>query len=181
MKRTTQAEIDEMRARGYDQVIIREAKFSRVRTAMAEQLIGRVREAFKGVELGGGVGLLQGIALDDYASPEVIGQHRAMDEKKDWERLEVKQLNRASLCFFDAFGVRFHLPALMVADLKGELDMSLAFFLTRLDELGLAQFAALSGPQRSVVREYLLFIKDDPGDTYYRKEIDRALEEYWVA
>ena len=64
MRRTTQAEIDDMRARGFDSETIRQAEFSEKRTAEADSLSDRVREAFTDIKLGDGVGLFEGQTSD---------------------------------------------------------------------------------------------------------------------
>jgi len=182
MRRTTQTEIDEMWSRGYDPEIIRQAKFSEARTAEAEKLCERVSEAFEGVALGAGVGLFEGQAIDDYESDGIRYQERAKDEKESWERLESKHLNAcsSSLSFFDALGMRFHLPAFMIADLRGEFGMGMEFTLTHLSDHSKEKFELLSPAQRQVVRMYLQFLGEDPDSKGYHTDIDRALNDYWT-
>jgi len=181
MRRTTQAEIDQMRACGFDPETIRQAEFDGKRTAQAESLCDRVREAFSNVTLGVGVGLFEGQAIDDYETEIIRRQNRDKDEKEAWERIEVKHLNAcySSLSFFDALGMRFHLPAFIIADLKGEYDMGMEFTLTHLDAYTREQFHLLNQEQRQVVREYLLFMREDPESEFYYADIDRALSNYW--
>ncbi len=171
-----------MRARGFDPEVIRETEFSEKRTVEADKLCERVREAFRGVRLGVGVGLFEGQAIDDYETPEVRGRQRAKDEKEFWDRIETKHLNacHSSLSFFDALGMRFHLPAFIIADLKGEFGMGMAFTLTYLNEYSRSKFGLLNHEQRSVVREYLQFLREDPDSEFDYADIDRALNEYWI-
>ncbi len=182
MRRTTQAEINEMWSRGYDPEIIRQAEFSEARTAKADELCERVKEAFEGVILGAGVGLFEAQAVDDYEADEARRQKRDKDEKESWERIDAKQLNAcsSSLSFFDALGMRFHLPAFMIADLKGEYGMGMEFTLTHLSDHSKAKFELLSPAQRQVVRMYLQFLSEDPDSAYHHAEIDRALNDYWT-
>ena len=79
----------------------------------------RIREAFAGVALGDGIGLWQGQALDDYADDAIIAESRSRDETEEWTRLSAGDLNRchSSLSFFDAAGMRFHLPAFLLSEL----------------------------------------------------------------
>lgn len=97
-----------------------------------DQLIKDIESAFEAVVLGDGVGLWQGQALDDYATTDEVQAARDKDEKHDWRRLAPKDLNRchSSLSFFDAYGMRFHLPAFMITDLRGEFEHSLEFSIT---------------------------------------------------
>ncbi len=182
MRRTTQAEIDEMWSRGYDPVIIRQAEFSEARTVEADELCERVREAFAGVVLGAGVGLFEGQSIDDYETDEVRRQKREKDEKVSWERITAKHLNacHSSLSFFDALGMRFHLPAFLIADLKGDYGMGMEFTLTHLSDHSKEQFELLSPAQRHVVRVYLQFLSEDPDSGFHHADIDRALNDYWT-
>src|SRR5438046_507176 len=90
-----------------------------------------VREAFRGVTLGEGVGLLEGRGIDDYEVQEVLDAYRSQDEKEDWSKIPVDALNNcySSLSFFDAEGLRFHLPAYLIADLEGLYQFDVLFHL----------------------------------------------------
>lgn len=171
-----------MRSRGYDPETIRQAEFSEKRTVAADNLCDRVRNAFAGVKLGVGIGLFEGQAIDDYETEEVRRQKREKDEKESWRRIEAKHLNacHSSLSFFDSLGMRFHLPAFITADLKGEYEMGMEFTLTHLDDHSRKKFGLLNPTQRQVVREYLLFLRDDPDSEFHYADIDRALNDYWT-
>jgi len=140
-----------------------------------------VREAFQGVKLGGGVGLMQGEGLDDYADDETLARYRDQDEKEDWSRISVADLNQyaGSLCFFDAAGMRFHLPAFLTAHLQGTLTQDVLFHLTYLTHGGLSRFASLSEPQRNAVREFLT-LELSRSDRFARPRIEKAVSEYWT-
>ena len=150
---------------------------------MHDPLCSLIREAFAGVKLGDGVGLQQAQGLDDYEDDATCARYRENDEKDDWSRIPVGELNRcnSSLSFFDAEGMRFHLPAYLIADLQGAYKFGMAFCLTHLSDLRTSQFALLSEPQRSAVRAFLLHIAEDPGYEFERPHIIRALEDYWKA
>ena len=94
-------------------------------------LISDITSAFAGVRLGGGVGLFEAQGLDDYADAAERKALRERDEKDDWTVLSADALNRAnsSLSFFDADGMRFHLPAYLVADLRGDYKFGVVFTL----------------------------------------------------
>ena len=146
-----------------------------------EAVASQVRKAFHGVTLGNGVGLFEGQALDDYEDDATRKAYRERDEKHDWERIPIDALNRcqSSLSFFDAEGMRFHLPAFMIAELNGESDVGCVFHLTHLDDYAMTKLAALSSEQRKAVREFLLLLRDDPNYDFDRPQIERALSEYW--
>lgn len=87
-----------------------------------EELIPQIEEAFAGVKLEDGIGLLESDGVDDYAGPQELARLRAMDEKDDWRRIPVERLCScyAATTFLDAKGMRFHTPAFLVGDLRGE-------------------------------------------------------------
>ncbi|CUX08827.1 hypothetical protein G6L67_09225 [Agrobacterium tumefaciens] len=136
-----------------------------------------VREAFAGVTLGGGVGLSEVQALDDYANNEVRAACRAGDEKNDWAAIPVEDLNRhsGSPAFLDAEGMRFHLPAYMTADLDGDYRHEFAPYSCGCQE----KFSLLTLLQRNAVEAYLRAISETENLPPYQDDIERALEE-WV-
>lgn len=182
MKYPSPAQIAEMRARGYDLSTIAEAEQQSKRGEAAQQVARAIEAAFAGVTLGGGVGLQEAQGLDDYADAETCVTYRAKDEKDDWHRIPADALNHcnSSLSFFDAEGMRFHLPAYLLADLRGDYSFGMAFCLTHLSDYCLTQFALLSPEQRAAVRAFLLHIADDPDEQFHRDEILRALTDYWT-
>ena len=86
----------------------------------------------------------------------------------------------SSLSFFDAEGMRFHLPAFLIADLKGEYQFGMDDHLAHMSDLSISQFASLTTAQRSAVRAFLFHIMDDPDYQFGRVEIEKALQEYWT-
>jgi hypothetical protein len=144
-----------------------------------ESVVLKIREAFRGVTLGNGVGLLQGQAKDGGMKGL---EERLQDEKLDWTRLRVTELNEcsSSLSFFDAEGMRFHLPAFLIAELNDRLDRTpFIFHLTNLSDYSKSQLSMLSAAQREAVREFLLFRHADPEHEYDWPEIQKALATYW--
>jgi hypothetical protein len=150
--------------------------------AERQRLIESIREAFRGVTLGKGIGLREAEGLDAYESGDALAQRRAQDEKSDWAAIPASQLNAcySSLSFFDAEGMRFHLPAFLIADLKGLFHQDVAFTLTYFEHENMKRFDLLSPAQRQAVREYLLFRLLDEDYDFDRPMIERALAEYWV-
>ncbi len=180
MKYPSPADIEEMKARGYDRSTIEHALELSKRWHEAELVRAAIRKAFSGVKLGGGVGLNQAQGIDDYKSEEVCAVYRASDEKEDWSRISVEDLNKcnSSLSFFDDEGMRFHIPAYILADLNGDYGFGLAFVLTmtsRLEE----QFRLLNKEQREAVRDYLKYIGNEPEYEFEREHITNALNNYW--
>lgn len=143
-----------------------------------------VRSAFQGVTLGDGVGLRQGQGLDDYADDETLAKLRADDEKHDWTTIPVEDLKRcrSSISFFDAEGMRFHLPAFLVAELEGTFSPGeVEFALTYQENDRTSRFDLLSPAQRESAREFLLLQLSDPYEQHRHREIEAALRDYWTA
>jgi hypothetical protein len=181
MKYPSQADIAEMKARGYDSTTIADAEQQLKLWEAAQDLCRVIEAAFAGVTLGGGVGLQEAQGLDDYADAETCATYRANDEKEDWQRIPVETLNDcySSLSFFNAEGMRFHLPAYLLADLRGEYRFGMAFCLTQTSNYD-HYFRLLSGAQRRAVRAFLLHILGDRDYQFDRPHILRALDDYWT-
>ena len=142
-----------------------------------------VRLAFAGVTLEDGVGLMQGLEIDSYAGADAEAAARETDEKEDWTRIQVEVLNGAatSPCYFDAKGMRFHLPAYLIADLRGLLTQDIRFDLnTRgLDE----RYSLLTAAQREAVRQFLVLqleLLPEPNLQFEGKTIRASVEGYWA-
>lgn len=123
MERITQADIDDMRSRGYDRTTLEMAQLQLARCERADQLIAQISAAFAEVTLEDGIGLWESDGIDDYCGPEGLRELRAKDEKLDWQKISADDLNycNAAPSFLDARGLYFHTPAFMVAELRGEL------------------------------------------------------------
>lgn len=175
------ADIAEMKARGYDRTTIAEAEQKVRRWSLAQEVCHVIEAAFAGVTLGSGVGLQEAQGLDDYADANTCAAFRASDEKCDWHRISAETLRRcnSSLSFFDAEGMRFHLPAYLLADLRGDYGFGMAFCLTQTGDYD-RYFRLLTDDQRRAVRAFLLHILDDPDYEFDRHHIRRALDEYWT-
>ena len=144
----------DLEARGFVEVFPTD---QRKMTADNGRVLGLVRRAFQGVTLGKGVGLRQGQGLDDYADERTLASYRAQDEKHDWSAIPVADLDRcySSLSFFDADGMRFHLPAYLIADLEGSLQTADVLFhlvYTAHAARGIAVRYVISCPARSRAR-----------------------------
>lgn len=151
------------------------------RSQEAMKLCEFIETSFHGVTLGSGIGLFQAQGLDYYEDEATCASYREKDEKEDWRRITSEDLNRchSSLSFFDAEGMRFHLPAFLILDLKGGCDMGMAFQLTY--ALGDSpKFSLLSPEQRMSVRSFLLFLLGNPAEKFDHPDIQHALDHYWV-
>lgn len=160
------------------------------------RLLRLIEDAFSGVELGDGVSLHETVVIDLYGDPEERQAARAPDEKHDWRKLVddaelIRTTGVGGLSFYDAAGLRFHLPAylsLAVTD-SDKPDASnvladLLYTLTHFPEYDRERFGILSAPQRACVREVLNYLRslyDIPENWPIVADIDQAIEGYWTA
>jgi len=181
MRYPTQSDIEEMMARGYDPVTIAEQTELAKRGLIAEAIKNEIRNVFASVVLGAGVGLYEANGLDDYANEEALAKYRASDERHDWSAIPLKELNRysSSLSFFDAEGMRFHIPAYLIADIDGNYGFDLPFHLSQSIQLE-ERFSLLNTEQRAVIRKYLQFMIEEESHAFDRERIQRALNDYWA-
>ncbi|MCA9057411.1 MAG: hypothetical protein KDA85_02890 [Planctomycetaceae bacterium] len=156
-------------------------------TVDQDRVLDLVRDAFHGVKLGNGVGLRQGQGLDDYADERTLASYREQDEKNDWAKIPLDDLEQcnSSLSFFDPEGMRFHLPAYLVADLQDHLQtVDVLFHLTFASqgaESRFDRFSLLSSAQREAVRQFLLLRLSDHHREFSHPMIEAALINYWNA
>lgn len=171
----------DLEARGFVEVFPADR---RTMAADKNRVLGLVRSAFRDVALGEGVGLREGEGLDEYADAKTLEFYRTQDEKQDWSAIPVADLDRycSSLSFFDADGMRFHLPAYLVADLEGRLQTAdVLFHLVYVAHGAASRFDTLSAAQREAVREFLLLRLSDPHREFQHPMIEAALRDYWTA
>ena len=149
-------------------------------------LRAKVVEVFHCVSLAGGIGLRQADGIDDRKPEDVCQLLREGDEKDDWRRIPRDDLNRysGSLTFLDPLGMRFYLPAFLIADIDGQVINSVDQFglLSRFIDLSdhrKYQFSKLSLPQRLVIGEYLRYVQDQPGHWLDVHKIDEAIGDFW--
>lgn len=145
------------------------------------QLRHQIEKAFEGVALGNGVGLRQARAMDDYEDEEGQFRARIKDEKDDWKAISDKDLKYyySAPSFFDADGMRFHLPAYMLSDEHRDNNDTLMFHLIHLDEFGKSKFTSLNALQKKAVRDYLIWCGQQEDYMYESQKIGNAITEYW--
>ena len=146
-----------------------------------KDILKEIKSAFSGVVLGNGIGLWEAQAIDDYESREVQKRSRNKDEKEDWGLLSYAVLQRchSSLSFFDADGMRFHLPAYIEASLDNKVDDPL-FQLTQLDDYAKSKFTSFNPAQRQAIVMYLSWCLEKDEYEFEHPAIRRALSEYWT-
>ena len=139
-----------------------------------------ITSAFLGVSLGLGIGLWEAQTIDDYETIEIQAKNRERDQKDDWRLLEYDDLQQchSSLSFFDADGMRFHLPAFIIGSLNNKVDDPL-FHLIQLDDYSLSKLKTLSNIQRRAIELYLKWCLSDNHYEFDHPSIRHALKEYW--
>lgn len=144
-------------------------------------IISKINEAFKDVELNGGIGLSEADAIDDYKDAKFRDECKINDEKYCWNAIPSAVLNQfnCSLNFFDAKGMKFHLPAFMIADINDEYKFGIVFTLTNLSDYSKSQFVLLTTKQREAVKLFLDFFLVNPNYEFEKPEIKTAIESYW--
>lgn len=119
------------------------------------ELQAAIKNAFSEVVLGGGIGLHEADAIDSRGTPEICTLAREQDEKLDWQKVPLKSLNRcfSSYNWLDAEGLRFYLPAMMLAEVSGDYGHTVGDRLAspHLNE----RYNLLSAEQRQVVIDFL--------------------------
>ena len=103
------------------------------------------------------------------------------DEKFNWNAISSALLNEfyCSLSFFDAKGMRFHLPAFMIAEIKDEYKFGLSFPFTMLSDYSKSQFSLLTKNQRDAVKLFLEYLLEQPNYEFEKPDIEKAIENYW--
>ena len=124
-----------------------------------EQLIQKITAAFKDVRLEDGTGLWEAQGIDDYASPDELAALREKDEKEHWQHIPADALRRcsSSISFFDAKGMRFHLPLFLIDQI--DEPESLLFHLETDSDYTAEQFSLLNQEQVQCVIDYLDFFQ----------------------
>ena len=156
-----------------------------------QRLLDQIDSAFAGVELGDGVSMHETQVIDDYGTCEQRVAARTPDEKFDWHKLiddpEITWLLGAAsgMCFLDATGLRFYLPACLSLGVRypeggeevGDMLGSLEFCLAHLSAYSLERLAILTDAQRICVRDVLIYFRDSRD--WEDPELDQAIAGYW--
>lgn len=169
--------MDQMLDSGYDPNLISETSYTYERVAKADQLIDTIEFAFSSVVLNDGIGLMQAQALSFFEGEDIARGLRDSDEKLDWKKITPTKLIecQGALFFFDKKGMKFHLPAFMCSELKGEYEYQIINRLTSDFEV----FSELNKCQRKAVRDFLSFLEIQPDYKHFQQKITKALQNFW--
>jgi len=128
-------------------------------TEAQNQIINIIRKAYYGVILEDGIGLKEAQGLDDNKDELSCAKYRALDEKKDWAKISTTDLvkHHSSLNFFDAKGLRFHLPAFLIAAIEGTMTFETICHLTNISDLNFykSRYSILNKSQKKAVEVFL--------------------------
>ncbi len=149
-----------------------------------DSLIEQIRKAFKGVMLEDGIGLHEAKAFDEYAGMQARMLYRQKDQVNDWSAIPVEELefNSDNFAFFDPKGWRFHLPALLIAQLEGK-SVEITGYLTdfwdeeKYEHLK-KKFDILTAEQHNAVRNFLIEMLNEPESITFQEEFKKALSTY---
>ncbi|AFV00811.1 DUF6714 family protein [Simiduia agarivorans] len=178
MKYYNLQDIDEMKRNGFEKKTIEEAYNI---CEQVSEVVATIESAFAGVTLGAGIGLMEAQVIDDYGDAAQRRAARENDEKYAWQSLSPMLLNKchSSLSFFDAQGMRFHLPAFMILHLQGGFYFNIVFYLTEINDWAKEKFSLLNARQRSAVRDFLNYLVTTEEHRHEALPIADALLGYW--
>jgi hypothetical protein len=150
-----------------------------------------IKNAFKPVLLGNGIGLYEAEAIDNYKGQDEIAVARKKDrnEWKKWGDIPENVIKTfySALCFVDKEGMRFLLPAYMLFAVKNydksdsaSVD-SVMYALDRgLDAFG-GDESFLSQEQKEAIISFLKFMVIEAGDDLVdAAAASRAYEIHWA-
>lgn len=146
-----------------------------------QRLIKHIEHAFRDVDLGEGMGLREARGIEDQLSQEELKVLRRKDKRQKWRNVQARMLSEleSSLHMMNADGMRFYLPAYMIAIINGQVRNVLIFHLTNDGVRGQGRFATLSDMQVDVVRNFLTWSLKQELQVFDKKRIYQALNGMW--
>ena len=151
-------------------------------------LIHQIEDAFEGIQLGTGIGIHQAMAIDAYSSDKEIERAKRLDCWEDWRDIpdHVMEQGEAALCFMDAKGILFALPAYMrycvrYFDTSGWTTVDSAVYALERDlkpAKGVCEL--MNSQQKAVVARFLRFVVLDTGDQADSRIASIAYEKHWA-
>ena len=141
-------------------------------------MVRKLTDAFAGVQLGDGIGLLEADGIDNYAADSELAELRHKDEKEDWRRIDVATLNDcyAAPSYLDARGFVFHLPAFLIAELNDQYNYGFIDRLIDVDRAPDGWRELLSTPQREAIVSTLRLVAMHPEYADDVADIEAAIQ-----
>ena len=149
---------------------------------LREQLVAKIQSAFTDVRLGNGIGLLEAEAWDMCVDPAKPAEARTRDERKSWQSIPEKDLEfstATALCFTDAEGYRFLLPAFMLAELNLKFDVWTVIHLSLVGDVKREKHTLLNKSQLQTVIDFLELYLEVRGNELQQPSIKISLNLYW--
>jgi len=178
----TQEDLDEAVRDGLDPA---EIKRLEILWNRKERLVGKIRGAFDGVTLGDGIGLLEADAWDMCVNPEEPKEARKRDEREFWQKIPESDLSwggfSQKLCFTDAEGFRFLIPAFLLAELNTDClyDETLLHLSNRREDKD-GKYSLLNASQLGTIVDYLRLHLDTPSSKFFHTDIAESLQALWI-
>jgi uncharacterized protein DUF6714 len=146
-----------------------------------------IRTAFAGVTLGAGISMRQAQWIDGhpYDEPDDFDALKRSDVVDDWTKIPLADLVRNNLPHMDAAGLRYYLPAYMLALLRdydplSERDIGTMGTLDGRIPRNIERYALLSEDQKAAVAHYVKILPELVAlDTEDAAIVERALRDYW--
>ncbi|MGI0119665.1 DUF6714 family protein [Zooshikella sp. RANM57] len=138
-------------------------------------------KAFEGVELEDGIGLWEAQAIDDYEPKDIQREARKKDEKIDWQNISYDDIFYcdSSLSFMDEKGLRFHIPAFIIAEIEGKTNTGPLYNLTQTVISNPELFKLFNQSQKEAVSQFLEWCAWQEEYHYEKAHITRSLNEFW--
>jgi hypothetical protein len=105
-------------------------------------------------------------------------QARKKDETENWKLLKPEILQRcnSSLSFFDAEGMKFHIPAFIIASIQNDDILDPVFHLSQVVD---KRFILLDKKQQQAITLYLKWCLTQENYKFDFPHIKRILKTYW--
>jgi hypothetical protein len=158
----------------------------------AEGVIELIRHAFRDVSRENGVTLHEALVIDEYGSEAERSAARKLDTDCHWEDVpgQLIEASESVLCFVDARGLRYYLPAYMVWSLRHfRTSESFSHNHTicslhlspsgRLRHWDLDRFEVFNDEQARAICGFLRFMAQQDEDIVFADTARQALCAYW--
>jgi len=156
-----------------------------------DKLINEISEAFAKVSLEDGIGILEAEALDLCESDKKLEKARKSDFRKKWNEIpeSIIEEHYSALCFMDAKGLRFNLPAYMIFALKNwehsasaSIDAPIYALANVESEQFQEEWSIFTIEQRKAITKFLKYMVIEVPDGYVdSSQASLAYEKTWVS
>jgi hypothetical protein len=137
-------------------------------------VIAEIAAAFRDVALDEGIGILESEAIDSYLSDEKRRVARENDYREKWDDIPERVIAQyySALCFMDARGLRFNLPAYMTFALRNydksgsaSINATITALCREPEELQ-REWSIFSLRQRKAIAHFLRYMVTEVGERW---------------